>query len=379
MEYFAVGSYTTSLPHVPRAAGRGLQLIALDAASAGSVLSACDADSTLQNPSFAAWDGTRGLLYSSSEAGDDPGQVNWHRISNNGQMDHMGSKKGPGFDFCHISLAPNSNALYASSYGAGKFASFGVGNNGNITEEMMISFEGSGADPERQEGPHIHQALHSPWSDCLYLCDLGTDRIWSFRVDSLGRPAGPPTAALELPPGYGPRHLAFNRHTPRAYILCELAPRIVAAEIHVKTGALKVIQDIPSTAGSENSASPAAATMSISPAPSAVKVHPSGRSLAVANRFTDHISVFYIGSGNPALSPGGEFSCGGKTPRDMEFNGEGSLLLIANQDSDCISSLGFSPGSGSCEGASGPELPTGSPACIVRLGKLSHEESRSGM
>jgi 6-phosphogluconolactonase len=106
-----------------------------------------------------------------------------------------------------------------------------------------------------------------------------------------------------------------------------------------------------------------------------VKLHPSGRTLAVSSRFDDSISVFSISRGGAGsetgeaavLSLADRFSCRGKTPRDITFSPDGRQLFIANQDSHNISCRNFSPSSGMpAEGWAG-EVSTGSPVCIVVL------------
>ena len=231
--------------------------------------------------------------------------------------------------------------------------------------ELVASrdYRGHGPNPERQAGPHAHQITLSPWGGRLYLCDLGSDAVWMHQPGDTDHPENPAQIALEVPPGYGPRHLAYDPVLPLAYILCELLPRLLVAAIDPETGVMRILEEHDTVAEEQ---------MTIS-APAAVKVHPSGQTLAVSNRFDDTIAVFAIlraggeGGSSVRLSLVNRFPCGGKAPRDIEFNTTGNRLLIANQDSHNISCRHFDPQSGLPveDWASG--YSTGSPVCILAL------------
>jgi 6-phosphogluconolactonase (cycloisomerase 2 family) len=170
---------------------------------------------------------------------------------------------------------------------------------------------------------------------------------------------------LKLPPGSGPRHLAFDTEGRHAYVLCELSPVLYVCSVDSETGELRITQEL-------EAADPQSGDTA---APAAVKLHPSGKTLAVSSRFDDRISVFSInregaGSefrGNAVLSLVDRFSCRGKTPRDITFSPDGSLLFIANQDSHNISCRNFNPSSGLPGYGWAEEVSTGSPVCIVML------------
>ena len=102
-------------------------------------------------------------------------------------------------------------------------------------------------------------------------------------------------------------------------------------------------------------------------APAAVKLHPSGRALAVSNRFDDTITVFAIDRESGRLRYLDRFPCGGKTPRDIEFDPSGRMLFIANQDSHEISRRHFDPVTGAPGRDRAPALEIGSPVCILML------------
>ena len=359
MQRFAIGSYTSKQGHAPDARGSGLSIISLTAPEASAQMVGLGGCLELENPAYLAWNPTSQRLYTACEAGTDPGRVDVFSLDDDGIPRHISSTNGIGHDACHISLSHDGKALYTASYGGGKIAAFNIAQDGTPRFSDNISYTGNGANITRQEAPHAHQILPSPYSDRLYVCDLGTDTVWKHPFNFLAEKA--PEVALKLPAGYGPRHLAFDPAQPFVYILCELIPRIIVAEIDHQDGRLEIQQDI-SSVGEGFASSP-------DPTPAAIKVHPSGRTLAVSNRFRDTVSIFWIirQDNGTQLKFTSEFACGGKTPRDIEFNKDGSLLLVANQDSHNISSLIFNPKNGQSSGEKGPGMEIGSPTCIVCL------------
>jgi 6-phosphogluconolactonase len=178
-------------------------------------------------------------------------------------------------------------------------------------------------------------------------------------VDEADDVSRPPVKALEIPAGYGPRHLAYDPIRPAAYVQCELVARILVAVIDPETGDMTIREEHDTAAPDQ---------MDIS-APAAVKLHPSGRTLAVSNRFDDTIAVFAIdrSSGAPSLTLADRFPCGGQAPRDIEFNSTGTRLFIANQDSHAVTCRFFDGESGLPADGWAEPLETGSPVCIVML------------
>lgn len=363
MQKFAIGSYTSSQGHAPDARGRGLSIIGIEKSIHPLSIRELGVFEKLENPAYLTWNQRQNLLYATSEAGSGPGRVDMFSLDSNHIPEKLSGCRGNNHDACHISLSIDGSKLFTASYGAGQVTAFTLNSHGEPQQEDSIIYTGHGPNKARQESPHAHQIVSSPYTNHIYVCDLGTDTIWIHRneYESFTNEGNQPRLALKLPEGYGPRHLAFHKSEPIVYILCELVPRIVTARINREDGSLKMIQEISSTGEEMESSSP--------PAPAAIKIHPSGKTLAVSNRFRDTIAVFMINNeeGKFSLSFSGEYSCGGKTPRDIEFDLDGSLLLIANQDSHNITSLNFIPDSGLYSGEAGPEIETGSPVCIIRL------------
>ena len=83
--------------------------------------------------------------------------------------------------------------------------------DGTLGIPRVVSHEGKGPHPTRQQTAHVHSANLSPDGRFAIVCDLGLDRIYSYRIDPAAVALLPATPAfIASAPGAGPRHLAFG-------------------------------------------------------------------------------------------------------------------------------------------------------------------------
>lgn len=362
MSLFAVGSYTQH----PSLDARGEGISIVDWNDTDDAVDIIDISDQVINPSYLDWEASERRLYSVSEVDGRMGAVAAFSVDATGHLEYLGQQKGLGKSACHLKVLPSTagstdGMILSASYSDGRLTSYHLSPAGVGPVIMSRLYEGSGPDTERQSGSHAHQISTCPYSTKLYLCDLGSDSIWMHSPATVNETEVPPERALKVPAGYGPRHLAWDPVLPVAYILCELVPRILVVRITPETGLMEIIQELDTVESGRMEMA----------APAAVKVHPSGNTVAVSNRFDDTIAVFGIDRSTdrpePLLSLISRFPCGGKAPRDIEFNTDGSRLFIANQDSHAITCRYFNPESGvPVEGWAAP-LETGSPVCVVML------------
>lgn len=347
----AVGSYTETAGHVPEARGAGISILELDdqsmEARTRGVINAA-------SPSYLTFDKKNGHIYAVSEASGKPVDISTWHLEEDGGIEPLKSA-GKSLSGCHLSLSPDGNQLFTASYEGGLLTCYELKNGRIGSIVQSISYSGSGPNTERQEAPHAHQVVPEPAGSFLYVCDLGSDRIWKHRIKELEET---PSIALRVPPGYGPRHMTFGLGNELAYILCELVPRILVVSVDGVSGNMKIVQELDSTVPEFiNKAAPAA-----------VKLHPSGRTLAVSNRFDDTISIFTLdGENGTRIALAENFLCRGRTPRDINFSDDGSILFIANQDSHDIQLCSFNKETGLPTGSWGPKIEIGSPACVINL------------
>jgi 6-phosphogluconolactonase len=153
------------------------------------------------------------------------------------------------------------------------------------------------------------------------------DKLLVYRFDASNgslTPNDPPTA--DLPPGEGPRHVAFKPDNKFAYSVNELKSTVTAFSFDSGKGVLKPFQTIstlPKDFTGENDTAE-------------IHVHPNGKFVYASNRGHDSIAQFSIDAKTGQLALVHHFSIQGKTPRDFELDPTGTHLLVAGQDSNNV-------------------------------------------
>ena len=226
---------------------------------------------------------------------------------------------------CFVTLAPDRRHLYTANYSSGDLSEIPLDNDGKIAgEARTIRHTGRGPTP-RQKSPHPHCALFDPAGKQLYVCDLGTDRIYIYdRTPGQGITA-PAAAELPLPPGSGPRHLTFSPDGNRLYVANELDSTAAAFVRDAATGEWRFRTAVPTLknpGGAPNY-------------PGALKLSADGHTLFVTNRGDNSIAVFDAApDGNLTLRE--TLPAGGDFPSDLLVSAEGKILAVANFKSGSV-------------------------------------------
>jgi 6-phosphogluconolactonase (cycloisomerase 2 family) len=238
---------------------------------------------------------------------------------------------------CHVAADPAGAWLAVANYGDGTVAVFRLAADGMPEPEpLLFPSEGHGPDPERQEGPHAHQAVFGP-DGGLHVTDLGTDEVRRFLPDMTPHPAGP----VRLAPGTGPRH--FVHHEGHWYVAGELD-----GMVGVYDGDWREIARVPaSESGTRNH-------------PSHIAVSEDGGHLYVANRGPDTVTTFEFDGARPVPVRVAEVTGGGVWPRHFALDGD--RLYVANQRSDEIAVLTLKDG---IPTPTGTTLEAASPSCVL--------------
>lgn len=260
------------------------------------------------------------------------GQISGWRLEPGPVAAPLFSVSSGGAEPCHLAVHPSGELLVAVNYTTGSIASWRLDDQGSLTGEahlLTLSGEGSGADPDRQDAPHPHQAVFD--GDLLYVPDLGADLIRRFQV-KLREPihsALHELSSIQLPAGTGPRHLVVLADG-RLVVDGELGQTVVFCSANPAGGQPPVV--IPSTRHPWPSR-----TRHLRNHPGDLTVSPDGRTVLVANRGYDTVGVVSVGN-EPALVA--ELDTGLKWPQHLSWLDD--ELLVAGWDSGQINS--FAPG-----------------------------------
>jgi len=259
---------------------------------------------------------------------------------------------------CHLAVDRTGRTLLVSNYHTGTIAALVLGEDGRPGAAQLIRHEGSGPHPVRQASSHVHSAAISPDNRFALVCDLGLDRVFSYRLDA-GRarltPAQPPFATDAA--GSGPRHCAFNRDGSRAYVSHELDNTATVFGYDAASGALEPRQVISTLPAGFTGKSAAAE----------VALHPNGRFLYVSNRGHDSIAVLAVADATGLLAPVAFSPSGGRTPRHFALSPDGAWLVCANQDSGSLAAFRVDPATGLLSSVGDP-VAVPDPVCVRFFG-----------
>jgi len=281
------------------------------------------------NPSFLAIHGN--YLYAANE--NDMGTVTAFSIDG-GRRTRLNVVKSDGSGPCHIEVDRTGKWLFVANYQSGTVTSLQIHQDGTLAEPVsFVQQSGSSKDRERQSGPHAHQVVPSPDNKYLLVPDLGADQVFVYRFDAQ---TGNLTRAGSgaLPPGAGPRHLAFSPDAKYVYVVAELTAMIYEFRWNAPNlEALGSVSMLPAGYTGPKSGSE-------------IEVHPNGKFVYASNRGHDSIAIFRLGA-DGKLQAAGEIPSGGKTPRNFAIDPSGKYLLVANQDSGTVVVFRIDPDTGS--------------------------------
>ena len=301
---------------------------------------------TTDNPSFLALDPSLTHLYSTNENGADAHNVPLGRVSayaidkRSGTPSLLNTALTNGTFPAHLSVHPSGKYLLGSNYGTGNFPIYRILADGSIgarTDDFHDAGNGTGPNPDRQEGPHAHQILTDLDARHVFGVDLGADKVMAWNLDlDTGRLSPNTVPSAPVASGSGCRHMAFHQSREFAYVLDELVSSITAFHYDPTRGAfiwLQTISTVPAGFTGFNTTAE-------------IRIHPNGRFLYNTNRGHNSVAMLSIDSDTGQLSVIGWESTRGDWPRGMNIDPSGTFLYAANQNSDTIVVFRISPSNG---------------------------------
>ncbi|HSI09008.1 MAG: lactonase family protein [Rariglobus sp.] len=311
------------------------------------------------NPSFLALSPDRRFLYAVSEGagatfnGKPSGTVLAYAVNaDTGVLTLINSAASAGRGPCHLTVTPDGKAVLVANYSEGTVALLPVQPDGGVGAPASFDqHAGKSIHPSRQKGPYAHSINTTADGRFAFAADLGTDKIYTYRVDTAAATLTP-TSAFELPPGSGPRHLALSSDNRHAYVINELSNTITTCALDPQTGVLTALQTV--------STLPADFTTGTT---AEIVVHPSGRFVYGSNRGHDSIATFTVDPVTATLTPAGHVSTQGRTPRNFSLSPDGRWLIAANQDGNSLVIYSIDAKSG-VPSPTGQTLSLGAPVCV---------------
>lgn len=366
-----VGTYSSPEgPEGSRGNGKGIYLFEMNTST--GVLSEREVCENASNPSWLAFNPSKTHLYAANETqifqGKESGSVSAYSIDRaTGHLTLLNTISSEGAGPAHLSVHPSGKHVFVANYEGATLAVLPIQSNGALGAATDIQHDRGNPGPAHassappgsfaisgHDRPHAHWIHADPSGRFVLATDLGLDRIFVWRFDSENGKLNSPTYE-SLPPGDGPRHLAFHPDGRWVYSLQEEGSTVVFWAYDGATGKLTPKQtssSLPKEFAGTNF-------------PSEIRVSADGRFLYAANRLHNSVACFSIGE-TGALTFAHETWTRGDYPRSFGIDPSGSFLYVCNQRSDAIASFRIERQTGELS-FTGQYTAVGTPAVIIFL------------
>lgn len=326
-EYFVYfGTYT-------KAKSKGIYRARLDTATGR--LSQAEVAAECQDPAFLAVHPTEKFLYAIDE-GSDPARTPGRGVrayavdGRTGALTFLNEHSAGGSGPCHLTVDPDGKCVLVANYSGGSVAALPLSPDGRVgAPRAVVQHTGSSVHPTRQKQPHAHGIYVAPGKRFALTPDLGIDRVLVYRLDAANSQLSANSPAFAaLPPGSGPRHLAFHPSGKFVYVINELLCTMSVFGFDAQRGELKELQNI--------STLPAGETVKPGFSTAEVMAHANGKFLYGSNRGHNSITAFAIDASTGRIKQIENTPTQGKAPRHFAIDPTGTWLLAENQGSDSV-------------------------------------------
>ena len=235
---------------------------------------------------------------------------------------------------CHISFDKTGKFVFVTNYVGGVVKMYERDAEGALTSTDVIHLEIADASP--QVSSHPHSTMTSPDNNFVFIADLGSNKIWNFKIDHENGTLSPNTQPfIKIQEGAGPRHFTFHPNGKFAYVINELDNTVNAFSYDASKSSLADLQSVSTLPADFDGDSYCAD----------VHIHPNGKFLYGSNRGHDSIVAYDINE-DGTLKLIGHYPTKGVFPRNFSIDPSGKYLYIANQNSDNIVQYNIDENSG---------------------------------
>jgi 6-phosphogluconolactonase len=233
-----------------------------------------------------------------------------------------------------------SMTLFSANYASGSVSSITVNQDGSLGS-LVSTIKETGSGPNRrQASAHAHSVVVDPSGQYALVPDLGADRVFVYGFERATHMLSPAdetrSQSFVVPPGSGPRHIAFGRNGQAVYLLTELSAEIMVLRWDASQGHLTWVQSLP-ISSPEFAGAKSGAELAVS--------H-DGRFVYVEDRGGNALVVYSVNADSGALSLVQRTSAGGQKPWGFAIDPSGNWLLVANQQSGTVNAFRVDPVSG---------------------------------
>jgi 6-phosphogluconolactonase len=276
------------------------------------------------SPTYLAFDPSGTHLYAANEDNGQTAGVTAHHIKTDGTLEPLnhqqGSDKTPqscgsSCGFTHVAVDPGGKFVVAADYDGGSVSVFPINQDGSLAAEKQLLDFGSNSE--------AHSVTFDPSGKFAFVPTLGNDQVQQLKLGSDGTWSPNSPANVTGAGNSGPRHMAMHPSGKLAFLINETAstvtPFVVSADGKLAAG--NSVSTLPVGVKGESYGQH-------------IKLSPDARFLYGSNVGHDSLAVFSVDQTSGALAWLQDQPSGGAWPRDFDVDPNGELLVAANRDSN---------------------------------------------
>ena len=228
---------------------------------------------------------------------------------------------------CFITVN-NKNQVLVANYSGGNVGFLTLDKQNKLSKLLNIQQHIGKGTTDRQQSPHAHSTWFHPNKEEIISVDLGTNELWFSKINE-GNNAFTFSnqKKLKLKEGAGPRHLVFHPNKNFIYVLNELNNTISLVkekdELYFVDFSISMLPEgfTEFSKGAD------------------IHISKDGKFLYASNRGHNSIVIYGVNLENGNLKLIGFEDVKGINPRNFSLTPENKFLIVANQDSNNITSF----------------------------------------
>ncbi|MBF8807531.1 MAG: lactonase family protein [Enterococcus lacertideformus] len=227
-----------------------------------------------------------------------------------------------GAPLCYVAVDEPRQLVYGANYHKGEVNVYRILENGGLAATDAVFHQEDTGPHKNQDHAHVHYTDLTP-DNRLVVCDLGTDRVYTYDVSKEGKLSI--VSEFMTEPGTGPRHLVFHPEDGTfAYLFGELYSTVRVLSYDKEQGTFEEKQKIstlPEDFKEENGGA-------------AICISKDGRFVYASNRGHNSIAVFAVSEEDRTLKRIQIIATEGDFPRDFALSPDNNYVVCANQNTD---------------------------------------------
>ncbi|MBO0465954.1 lactonase family protein [Enterococcus plantarum] len=272
------------------------------------------------SPTYLATD-QKGDLFNVTSVDGEGGMAAYK--NNDGHFELLNKVTEAGAPPCYVAIDEEKQLVFGANYHQGIVHVYRILADGQLEDTDKIVHDEATGPHENQDNAHVHYTDLTP-DRRLAVCDLGTDRVYTYDVSEEGTLSE--VAQYVAEPGTGPRHLVFHPNNQVAYLFGELDSTVTVLAYNAADGSFEQIQKVSTLPDGFNEFNGGAA----------IRISEDGRFVYASNRGHDSIAVFATSEEGRKVERVQLISTEGEIPRDFDLDPTEKFVVAANQNTDNV-------------------------------------------